>query len=120
MNALPFAVSLLRDYWKLLAAFILGAVLIWPLASCQGRQQANAINSAKIIAASAKVREAAAKAESAAILADMARSVNTTKEADELREIVRETKSDAGVGPATASVLARLRERRGGAARPGS
>ena len=106
--------------WKLPAAALLAATLCWPVASCSGRRSAESAASAKIIAASAKVNEAASKAETAAILADMARSVKSGKEADELREIVRETKSDAGVGPATAAVLARLRERRGSAARPGS
>lgn len=110
----------LASNWKLPAAALLGAALCWPVASCQGRRSAEVTASAKIIAASAKITEAAHKAETAAVLADMARSVNTAKEADDLREIINETKSSAGVGPATASVLARLRERRGGAARPGS
>lgn len=120
MNLPAFSLAVIRDYWKLLAATILGALLIWPVASCSGRRSAEGAASAKIIAASAKVTEAAAKAESAAILADMARHVNTDKEADELREVIDETKSDAGVGPATANLLRELRERRGGAARAGS
>lgn len=106
--------------WKLPAAALAGAALTWPVASCSGRRSAEAIQEAKIIAAAAKVREAAAKAETAAVLADMARSVKTAKEADELREVINETKSDAGVGPATSAVLQRLRERRSGAARAGS
>lgn len=118
--ALMSAASAVRANWKLPVAAVVGAALTWPIASCSSRQQANATNSVKIIAASAKVTEAAAKAESAAILADMARSVNTAKEADELRDIINDTKSEAGVGPATAGVLRSLRERRGGTARPGS
>lgn len=110
----------LATNWKLPVAAVAGAALTWPVASCSGRQQANASNGAKIIAASTKVERAAAKAEQAAILADMARSVNTAKEADELREVINETKSDAGVGPATAALLKRLREKRSGAARAGS
>lgn len=106
--------------WKLPVAALLGATLCWPVASCQGRRSAETTQSAKIIAASAKVREAAAKAESAAILADMARSVNTAKEADELKDIINETKSEAVAGPAVSAVLRELRQRRGSAARPGS
>lgn len=106
--------------WKLPAAALVGAALCWPVASCSGRQQAKAANSATIIAASAKVTEAAAKAESAAILADMARHVNTAKEADELKKVVEDVKSEAGVGPAVSAVLRELRQRRSGTARPGS
>ena len=106
--------------WKLPAAALLAATLCWPVASCSGRRSADNVLEAKVVAAAAKVREAAAKAESAAILADMVRHANTAKEADELREIIDETKSDAGVGPATSAVLQRLRQRRGSAARPGS
>lgn len=113
MNALPFAVSLLRDYWKLLAAFILGAVLIWPLASCQGRQQANAINSAKIIAASAKVREAAAKAEIAAMAVDAVRRGEAKQVEQELRKVADEKGSDAVAGPGVIGVLDRLRKTTG-------
>lgn len=112
--------AILLANWKLPVAAILGAILCWPIASCSGRRSAENAQEAKIIAAAAKVREAASKAETAAVLADMARSVKTAKEADELREIVRETKSEAGVGPATSAVLQRLRERRSGAAGPGS
>ena len=106
--------------WKLPAAFLLGAVLCYPIASCQGRRSAEIAQSAKIIAASAKVTEAAAKAESAAILADMARSVNTAKEADELKKVIADVKSEAVAGPAVSAVLRELRQRRGGAARPSS
>lgn len=112
MNLPLFSLSLIRAYWKLGLAMIVGAALIWPLAACQGRRSAEAASAAKIIAASAKVREAASKAEMAATLSEMARSASTTRQAEELREIVAETKSDAGVGPATAAVLRRLRQNR--------
>lgn len=112
--------AILATNWKLAAGALLGAALTWPVASCSGHRSAEGTASAKIIAASAKVTEAAAKAESAAILADMARHANTAKEADELREVINDTKSDAGVGPATSALLRELRQRRGGSARPGS
>ena len=106
--------------WKLPAAALLGAALCYPIASCQGRRSAESATSAKIIAASAKVTEAASKAETAAVLADMARSVNTAKEADELKKVIEDVKSEAVAGPAVRAVLRELRQRRGSAARPGS
>ena len=106
--------------WKLPVAALLGAILCWPIASCSGRRDANAANDARIIAAATKITEAAAKAESAAILADMARSVNTAKEADELKKVIEDVKSEAVAGPAVSAVLRELRQRRGGSARPGS
>jgi len=117
MIALP---AILANNWKVLGGAVIGAALCYPVASCSGRRAANATQAEKVIAASAVVHEAAAKAETAAVLADMARTANTIKEVDELREVINETKSDADVGPATAAVLARLREKRGGAAHPGS
>ena len=50
--------------------------------------------------------------ELAAALADMARASKTKEEAQELREIIDETQSDAGVGPATSALLGELRKRR--------
>ena len=120
MNLLPFSISLLRAHWKLIVAALVGMALCYPVASCSGRRSAFNAQSAKIIAASAKVTVAAAKAEQAAILADMARSANTAKEADELREVIDNVKSEAVAGPAVSVVLRELRQRRSGAARPGS
>lgn len=120
MNLRAYLTGGFQAHWKLIAAVLVGMALCWPIASCSGRRSAESNQSAKIIAASAKVERAAAKAEQAAILADMARTATTAKEADELREVINETKSDAGVGPATAALLKRLREKRSGAARAGS
>lgn len=111
MMALMTAWSVVRANWKIILGVFMGALMCWPVASCQGKREANATNAAKVIAASAKVEQAAAKAEAAAVLADMARNTKSREEITELRRIVDETQSDAGVGPATAKLLERLRAR---------
>ncbi len=98
--------------WRVIAAAIVGALLCWPVASCQGKREANAAYYAKVKAAAEQVKAAANKAELAAALADMARTSNSKAEAQELREIINETQSDAGVGPATSALLGELRKRR--------
>ena len=96
--------------WKLPVAALVGAALCYPVASCNGRQPANATNSAKIIAASAKVREAAAKAEIAAMAVDAVRRGQAKQVEQELRKIADEKGTDAVVGPGVTAVLDRMRE----------
>ncbi|MGV3769649.1 MAG: hypothetical protein ACO1NM_06435 [Sphingobium phenoxybenzoativorans] len=107
MIALP---AIVRTNWKLPVAAIVGAAVCWPVASCSGRQQANATNSAKIIAASAKVREAAAKAEIAAMATDAIRRGQAKQVEQELRKVADEKGSDAVAGPGVTAVLDRLRQ----------
>jgi len=107
MIALPLW---LTANWKAIVGILIGAALTWPIASCQGRRDANAANEAKIIAASAKVREAAAKAEIAAMAADSVRRGQAKQVQDELREIVDEQANDDTVGPGVAAILDRLRQ----------
>lgn len=97
--------------WRVIAAAIVGALLCWPVASCQGKREANAAYAAKVQAAAEQVKAAANKAELAAALADMARASKTKEEAQELREIISNAKDDGAVGPAVSGVLERLRER---------
>lgn len=110
MNLIPFLIGGARDYWKLIAALILGAVLCWPVASCQGRRSAEAHNSAKIIAASAKVTEAAAKAEIAAMAVDAVRRGQAKQVQDELRSVADDKGSTDLAGPGVTAVLDRLRK----------
>lgn len=99
---------------------ILGAFLaLWAIYGA-GKRAGETATEAKVTEAAQKVERAAHKAEQAAVLADMARSVDTAREADEIREIIDDIKSETGVGPATAGVLARLREKRSSAAHSGS
>lgn len=103
----------LATNWKLPVAAIAGAALTWPVASCSGRQQENATNSTKIIAASAKVREAAAKAEIAAMAVDAIRRGQAKQVEQELRKVADEKGSDAVAGPGVIAVLDRLRKTTG-------
>ena len=100
----------LATNWKLPVAALIGAALCYPVASCNGRQRANATNNAKIMAASAKVREAAAKAEIAAMAVDAVRRGHAKQAEQELRKIADEKGSDAVAGPGVAAVLDRMRE----------
>lgn len=110
MLALMTAWSVVRANWKLPAAALVGAALCWPVASCSGRQQAKAANSAKIIAASAKVTEAAAKAELAAMAVDAVRRGQAKQVQDELRSVADEKGSTDLAGPGVTAVLDRLRK----------
>ncbi len=109
MIALPLW---LTTNWKALTGAALGAILCWPLAYCQGKNNANAANAAKVELAAEKVRRAATQAELAATLADMTRQAKTKQEITELQEIVDEAQPGNDAGPATAAVLAKLREQR--------
>lgn len=110
MNAIPFALSLIRDHWMKAVWMVIGAVLVYPVASCNGRNIAEAKAAEQVIAASEKVRRAAAQAELAATVADAARRADTVAEVNELKEVVRDVQSTTDVGPSTAAVLAKLRE----------
>ena len=112
MNFLPFALSFIRRNYRAALWMILGALLCYPVASCNGKRQAKATIAAKIEAASAKVERAAGQAELAATLAEMARTANTEKDMTELRKVVDDAKDDGTVGPATSDLLARMRQRR--------
>lgn len=110
------ALALLKANWRIPVAFITGAALCWPVASCQGRRDGKANVAAKVAVASSKATESAAKAEVAAIVADAVRRGEAKAIQTELQEIVREEGSDALAGPGVSSVLARLRQaNRGGA-----
>ena len=113
MNFLPFALSFIRHNYRAALWMILGALLCYPVASCNGKRQAKATIAAKIEAASAKVERAAGQAELAATLAEMARTASTEKDMTELRKVVDDAKDDGTVGPATSDLLARMRQRRG-------
>lgn len=113
MNLLPFALSFVQRNWRAALWMILGALLCYPVASCNGKRQAKATIAAKIEAASAKVERAAGQAELAATLAEMARTANTEKDMTELRKVVDDAKDDGTVGPATSDLLARMRRGRG-------
>ncbi len=112
MNLAGFTAGLVSDHWRTALWIAIGALLCWPVASCQGKREAQAAYALKVQAAAEKVKAAASKAELAAALADMARASKSKEEAQELREIINETQSDAGVGPATSALLGELRKRR--------
>ncbi|MDV5822284.1 hypothetical protein [Sphingobium naphthae] len=105
-------VGLASKNWRIAVAAGFGFAFCWPVASCQGKREAQAAYALKVQAAAEKVKAAASKAELAAALADMARASKSKEEAQELREIINETQSDAGVGPATSALLGELRKRR--------
>jgi len=104
----------IRANWKLAAGIVIGALMCYPVASCNGKRQANAAYAAKVEIAAAKVERAAGQAELAATLSEMARSASTEQEATELRKVVDDAKDDGTVGPATADLLARMRSKGGG------
>lgn len=106
-------IPLLLTNWKLAAGIVLGALLTYPVASCNGRRAANAEYAAKVEIAAAKVKHAAGQAELAATLSEMARSANTKQEVTELRKVVDDAKDDGAVGPAVGSVLDRMRSQGG-------
>lgn len=106
-------IPLLLTNWKLAAGIVLGALLTYPVASCNGRRAATAEYSAKVEVAAAKVKHAAGQAELAATLSEMARSANTKQEVTELRKVVDDAKDDGAVGPATADLLQRMRSKGG-------
>lgn len=110
MIALPLW---LTANWKALAGAVVGAALCAPLAYCQGKSNANAANAARVELAAEKVKRAATQAELAATLADMTRQAKTKQEITELQEIVNEAQPGNDAGPATISVLDRLRRQRG-------
>jgi hypothetical protein len=112
MNLAGFSLGILSDHWRKALWIAVGFALCWPVASCVGKREATAAYALKVKAAAEETRRAASQAELAAALADIARASKTKDEADELRKLIDETQSDAGVGPATAAVLQRLRERR--------
>ena len=112
MNLAGFATGLVSDHWRTALWIAIGALLCGPVASCQGKREANAAYSAKVKAAAEQVKAAANKAELAAALADMARTSNSKAEAQELREIISNAKDDGAVGPAVSGVLGELRKRR--------
>jgi len=105
------SIALLVANWRVIAAAILGALLCWPVASCHGERRAARENAAKVEIASRKVTEAAAKAEIAAMTVDAIRRAETKADVDELKEIVNERGTSNAVGPATAAIMQRLRER---------
>lgn len=109
----PAALRFVGANWRAALWIILGALLCYPVASCNGKRQAKATIAAKIEAASAKVERAAGQAELAATLAEMARTANSEKDMTELRKVVDDAKDDGTVGPATSDLLARMRQRRG-------
>lgn len=113
MNILPFALSAVRQHWRAALWIMLGALLCYPVASCNGKRQAKATIAAKIEAAAVKVERAAGQAELAATLAEMARTANSEKDMTELRKVVDDAKDDGTVGPATSDLLARMRRGRG-------
>lgn len=113
MNLIPFALSLIKHNWRAALWILIGALLTYPVASCNGKRQATAAYAAKVEIAAAKVEHAAGQAELAATLSEMARSANTQKEVTELRKVVDDAKDDGPVGPATANLLERLRKNGG-------
>lgn len=104
-------VGLASKNWRIAVAAGFGFAFCWPVASCQGKREAQAAYALKVQAAAEQVKAAASKAELAAALADMARASKTKEEAQELREIISNAKDDGAVGPAVSGVLERLRER---------
>ena len=111
MNLAGFTAGLVSDHWRTVLWIAIGALLTWPVASCQGKREAQAAYALKVQAAAEQVKAAAIKAELAAALADMARASKSKEEAQELREIISNAKDDGAVGPAVSGVLERLRER---------
>lgn len=113
MNLIPFAIGLAKDHRRIVLGIVMGALMCYPVASCNGRKAATAEYAAKVEVAAAKVEKAASKAEMAATLSEMARSANTQMEVTELRKVVSDAKDDGPVGGATGAVIERLRRKRG-------
>lgn len=111
MNLHRFLIGQLSDHWRKALWMLIGAILCYPLAHCQGKRDAKLIHAAKVEAASAKVERAAAQAELAATVADATRRAKTKEETDELRTIIQEAPDGGNAGPATSALLAKLRER---------
>ena len=42
MNLAGFTAGLVSDHWRTVLWIAIGAVLCWPVASCQGKREANA------------------------------------------------------------------------------
>ena len=112
MNAIPFALSLIRDHWIKAVWIAIGMALCYPVASCNGRNIAEAKAAEQVIAASEKVKRAAAQAELAATVADATRRADTVAEVNELKEAVDAVKTNDEAGPAVSAVMQRLREQR--------
>jgi len=53
----------IRANWRLAAGIVIGGLLTYPVASCNGKRQANAAYAAKVEIAAAKVERAAGQAE---------------------------------------------------------
>lgn len=111
MNLFPFLIGIGKDWYKPILWIILGAILCYWPASCQGKREATIANNAKVELAAEQVKRAAAQAELAATLADMTRVAKTGEEVRELRTIVEQAEAGGDAGPAVAGVLNKLRER---------
>ena len=113
--ALMRAVGAVRANWKLPVAAIVGAALCYPVASCNGKRQADATNALRMEVAAEKARVSAARAEAAANRADIARQKAAQARNSELQGIVIHEGTDAVVGGATGALVNRLRRDAGGA-----
>lgn len=111
MNLAAFLIGVGKDWYKPALWIILGAILCYFPASCQGKREATIANNAKVELAAEQVKRAAAQAELAATLADMTRVAKTKEEIDDLRTVVEEAPAGNDAGPATSALLNRLRER---------
>lgn len=111
MKRLLFLIGIGKDWYKPALWIILGAILCYWPAACQGKREATIANNAKVELAAEQVKRAAAQAELAATLADMTRVAKTKEETDELRTIVEQAEDGGDAGPAVSGVLKRLRER---------
>lgn len=104
MNLLPFLIGIGKDWYKPALWVILGAILCYFPASCQGKREATIANNAKVELAAEQVKRAAT-------LADMTRVAKTGEEVRELRTIVEQAEAGNDAGPSVSGVLNRLRER---------
>lgn len=114
MNLRGFLKGIIGQYWRIAAAFILGALLTLPLAYCQGRSDGKAAIERDLAVSARKATEEALKAERAANAADALRRDASRARESELREIVNAKGTDAVVGNATGAVIERLRAGKGG------
>lgn len=110
MNLIPFLIGVGKDWYRPALWIILGAVLCYFPASCQGKREATIANNAKVELAAEQVKRAAAQAELAATLADMTRVAKTKEQAQEIKELIVEKASDDAAGPGMDAWIKRLRE----------
>ena len=99
----------LATNWKLPVAAIVGAAITWPVASCQGKRQADNTNALRMEAAAEQAKASAARAEAAANRAEIARKLAAKARQGALQEIVDHEGTNAIVGGSVVAVIGKLR-----------